>query len=184
MIVGGRARRMGGHPKCLIEIDGAPLLARLAGLLAPRCEIVRLIGDPQGPYAATGWPMLPDVIADRGPAGGLYTALKAAGDGWVFALAGDLPALDAATLDGLWAAREGAEVVLYHAEGRLQTLVGLWRAALHAPLGEALLEGGISLHGFARRRALRVLEGAAARPFTNINTFEGLADFLGRGEVG
>lgn len=135
---------MGGRAKGLFRVDGQTLLERLVAVLRPRCAALCLVGDPDGPYAALaradGLVVLPDLIPDRGPPGGVYTALDHARQhgpplDWVWTVAIDLPRFDAAalaTLDAARAEQPRADAVLYRLDGRLQPLASGWhpRAAL------------------------------------------------------
>ncbi len=171
ILVGGRARRLGGLNKGLLKLEGQSLLQRLLKLLRSRCDQLLLVGDPRGPYAQQGVPIYPDRIANLGAPGGLYTALHHAAPGWLLLLACDLPHLDEEILDRLLEARsDKEEVLLYEAGGRLQTLVGLWhRRSL--PQVERMLEEeqGCSMRRLAEALELKRLQ-ASPEPFFNLNT--------------
>ncbi len=187
LIAGGRARRLGGRPKGLSLVDGQPLIDRLGRLLAERCARVVIVGDPAGPYAGRGWPVIADLLAAGAP-GGVYTALRHAlspdeplsdapqsppdapgGPGWVYTLACDMPRLDRATLDHLWAAR-GGQATLFRAAGRRQPLAALWHTAA-APVFEAAFAHGRPGFGqlLAELQAVE-LDAPSAAPFANLNT--------------
>ena len=128
ILAGGHARRLGGRPKGLIEMGGRPLVDRLADLLRALDLTPVLIG--QGPhtaaYAARGLPHHPDLLPDRGPPGGVHTALALAPPGWIAVVSIDLPALDLATLTTLAAHRDHQHVVLARADGHRQPLAAWW----------------------------------------------------------
>lgn len=172
ILAGGAARRMGGRAKGLVEVDGVPVAARLRDLLDEVCDAVFVVGDPEGPYAALGLPVFPDLIPDKGAPGGVYTALRRAERGPVFVAACDLPHLDLATVTTLRDALGDHDVALYRA-GKRQFLAAWWQIRVADHL-EGLLRAGDP--GFAQALAgLDVNELAAdPRPFFNLNTPEDL----------
>ncbi|MEZ4473211.1 MAG: molybdenum cofactor guanylyltransferase [bacterium] len=172
LIAGGRARRMGGAPKGLITLDGQPILRRLLALLAPLPT--RIIGDPGGPYAGHGVPVLPDLLPGHGPPGGVHTALATAPPGWVFIASIDLPALDAASITALATRRDQQHAVLAIADDHVQPLAGWWHTRA-APLLEAgLLAGDRGFRPLLARLDVLTLPLPPA-PFRGLNTPEDVA---------
>jgi len=181
VLAGGRASRMGGAAKPLLELDGRSLLHRAVDAVAG-CSPVTIVAEV---LDAT----LPGVDWVRedppfgGPAAGIVAALASwpveGGPEWAFLLAADLAHPDAAVaaLDAASGARgaasDGAHLV--DPEGRAQWLAGRYRvdalraAAARLPAGgrdlpmRALL-GGLSL--------VRVEAPAAAS--LDIDTWEDL----------
>lgn len=165
IVAGGQARRLGGRVKGLIEVDGAPIIDRLLGLLADLDPVI--IGEPEGPYAGRAR-IIADTHPGSGAPGALRTALEHADD-WVFVCASDLPWLDRRTVDRLWGARrEGDLAVLAEAGGHLQPLAGWWHADALASVE------GASLKAMAASVNARCVPFADPRPFYNINTPEEL----------
>lgn len=84
VLAGGQSRRM-GQPKALLPLDGKPLVEHLIALLKQELKqeypghdnTVLVSGCPEpGLYRHLSVPVLSDVMADCGPLGGLYTALR------------------------------------------------------------------------------------------------------------
>ena len=74
VLVGGASRRM-GRPKALIEVDGAPMVVRVATALgAAGCTPVRLIGATRC-RRTSGITLVEDRWPGEGPLGGVITAL-------------------------------------------------------------------------------------------------------------
>ena len=163
------------------------MIDRLGRMLAERCDRVVIVGDPRGPYAGRGWPVVPDRV-DAGAPGGVYTALCAAlgpsdapldapqshqdvpgGPGWVYTLACDMPRLDRATLDRLWASR-GGQVTLFRADGRRQPLAGLWHTDARPTFAAAFARGRPGFGQLVGRLDAVELDAASAAPFANLNT--------------
>ena len=71
---GGQSRRF-GQDKALYELDGVPLLNRVADSLQHASP--RLLVAPAGRYRLDGWQTVPDLRPGQGPLAGLETALTA-----------------------------------------------------------------------------------------------------------
>src|SRR5271165_4394157 len=102
ILAGGRSSRM-GVDKALLEIDGQPLVSRVAREAAKVCAPVSLVGDP-AVYGHLGFPVIPDRFPGRGPLAGIEAALGATEADWNLLLACDMPALETAVLESLFAA--------------------------------------------------------------------------------
>ena len=102
VLTGGRSSRM-GRDKALLPIDGSLLVERTAEVVRAAAGSATLIGAP-GRYAHLGLPVLPDLVEDCGPIGGLHTALKATRADWNLVVACDMPSLNTGFLTDLLAA--------------------------------------------------------------------------------
>jgi len=171
ILAGGKAKRMSGRVKGLLRKDGVTLAARLAHELETVCDRVFFVGDPFGPYADLGWPVLPDVKRKKGAPGGVHAALSHAEPGWVFVTACDMPCLDAETVRNLARERGGHDVVLYRAGGRMQPLAAWWSTRAKDSIAALLPENP----GFSRVLAeldVCVVATDDATPFVNVNDWE------------
>ncbi|HLK45630.1 MAG TPA: NTP transferase domain-containing protein, partial [Acidimicrobiales bacterium] len=91
IFVGGRALRMDGRPKGLLEApDGGTLVERSSNLLRNLGAEIVLLGNADA-YGAVGLPILADDPVDIGPLGGLVSLLRFAGRRPALALACDMP---------------------------------------------------------------------------------------------
>ncbi len=91
VLTGGKSSRMGRN-KALLPLDGVALAARVAREVEAAAGTVTLLGEPDA-YAHLGWPVWRDLIPDRGPMGGLLTALSATEADWNLLAACDMPAI-------------------------------------------------------------------------------------------
>lgn len=185
VLSGGRSARMGGRNKALLPFRGAPLIARPLAVLRGVFAETAIISNEPAAYASFGARVIPDVIKDKGPLGGLHAALSACGGRAVFVAACDMPFLDGALarrLAGDWLAAGGG-VSVPKAGGLLEPLCAVYGAELAGPLAGFLLKNGdLSVRAFLRTVPVRVMdlgEGAQVRlAFDNLNSpedFERLA---------
>jgi molybdopterin-guanine dinucleotide biosynthesis protein A len=126
VLAGGRARRLGGRNKALLQVGGATLLDRLVAELTPR--VARVWISLAEPATWTALPALLDPEPDMGPLGGIAAGLAAA-PGWLLAVAVDMPYLRGEVLDLLLErARRGGnpDAIAFRLGGLPEPLVALW----------------------------------------------------------
>lgn len=179
VLAGGRSSRM-GTDKALLEIDGRPLLLRVADRLSQVCGSVAIIGNPDR-YANSGLRVVPDSFPGLGPLAGIEAALAATSAEANLIAACDMPSLDAGNLQALFEAG-GDCAIPQHADGKIEPLCAVYQRRCHARVRE-LLESGIRGVTEALRLletdgfALRYVQVTARETFANLNTPEDLARF-------
>jgi len=170
VLAGGAARRMGGADKPTIPVAGQSMLTRVLAAVHdadPQVVVGRVPPDLPVPVAST---------TEQPPGGGPVAAtadgieLVTAVVSFTALLAADLPLLTGEAIDVLRLTVESAPMqgaVYRDAEGRLQSLCGVWRtAALRDALQRVAEERG-SLHGapmHALMDQLRFIEVSWRRP--------------------
>jgi molybdenum cofactor guanylyltransferase len=163
-----------GADKALLPFRGGALGGHIAALVAAAAGSVTLIGDP-GKYGCLGYPVLPDRVPGRGPAGGIHTALHHTTAEWNLVTACDMPALSVDFLRRLLAAAEGGDAdALLPAgpSGQLEPLCAVYHRRCAGALARAL-DAGVrkvtdTLAGL-RLATFHVLDAAC---FQNLNTPE------------
>lgn len=140
VLAGGRARRLAGADKALLDLGEGPLLGRTLALLGPLTTGVAVIGDPHR-YTDLGVPVHPDLRPGCGPLGGLETALRVSDAPHVLLLACDLPFVGEHLLEALLEAPEGPDVVVPHRRGVDETLCARYSLRLLSAV-EASLDAG------------------------------------------
>ncbi|MDP5307933.1 molybdenum cofactor guanylyltransferase MobA [Paracoccus sp. 2205BS29-5] len=182
ILAGGRARRMGGGDKGLLDIGGTAILARVIAALRSQAHPVAINanGDPAR-LAGFGLPVLGDGLPDQpGPLAGILAGLDWAarlGAPAVVSVAADMPFLPGDLVARLRASAPGIQAAMAAgraANGSLRShpTCALWPVALRADLRAQLVAGGRRLHDFALRHAAIpvVWDHAPIDPFFNVNT--------------
>ncbi|MEO0913483.1 MAG: molybdenum cofactor guanylyltransferase MobA [Pseudomonadota bacterium] len=197
ILAGGQATRMGGGDKCLLKLQGRPLLDHILERLRSQAAHIALNanGDPAR-FKAWGLPVLPDSVADHpGPLAGVLAGLDYAatqGADTILTVAGDTPFFPHDLAARLEAARREAKTPLAMAttpgEGRhlnRHPTFGLWPVSLREDLRAALHSGTRKIiawtdpHGCAKAHF-----EDSPDPFFNINTPEDLAEAQTRVQTG
>ncbi len=190
ILAGGKATRMGGGDKALLEIGGQSLLARVFERLAPQVGplAINANGDPSR-FGGYGLPVIADTVEGFvGPLGGVLAGLRwAAGLGasHIVTAAGDTPFFPTDLAARLRAAAEekGQPIALAATTDPERGLsehptFGWWPVSLADDLEEALTVGNMrkvivwtSRHGATRA----LFDDCGPYPFFNVNTPEDLA---------
>ncbi len=178
VLVGGKSSRF-GRDKALIEVDGKPLAAHVAGIADQVADHVTFVGDPTR-YEHLGLPVIPDAVLGFGPAAGVAAALAHTSAKWNLIVACDMPRLQVEFLRYLFEAAESSEaqaVVPVQPDGREQPLCAVYSDSLKEPF-QAAVAGGVRRVGAVLEplnvRYLAPREYARIDPsgdvFANVNT--------------
>ena len=179
VLAGGRATRMGGVDKGLVEFAGRTLVERVIGRLAPQVGSLMISANRNiDTYRALGFPVLLDAADGLepfpGPLAGLLAGLRAATTPWLAAVPCDAPFLPLDLVRRLLASLGSARAAMASVGDRAEPLFCLLHVGLADPLASALANG--------ERRAETWLRGVGAAPavflqpesFANLNTLQEL----------
>jgi molybdopterin-guanine dinucleotide biosynthesis protein A len=182
LVAGGRASRLGGVPKGLLELDGEPLVARALRVFEGLFAESLVVANDGTPYARFGARVVPDVVAGKGAPGGLHAALCAARTGWIFTAACDMPFLAAGPIAALAAERGDAPAAAVIWRGRLEPLHAFWSRRCLGTLEGLLRDGDPSMWRVASAVGARFVTeerwraiDPEGRAFANANAPEDLA---------
>lgn len=182
VMAGGKSRRF-GRDKALLVIQGETLLARALRMLRQATAEQFILGPPERSAQAPGTLVLPDEVANSGPLGGIYTALRAAAHDRLLVVACDMPFLNVALLQFLLSLAEDADVVLPRIGGRSEQLHAVYRRTCIAPIAEQLESGDFKIDRFFDRVRVRTVDedelrsyDPDLRSFRNVNTPEDWAE--------
>jgi len=178
ILAGGRARRMGGQDKGLVEVNGAPMVAYVARALRP--QVGRLLINANRNVEAYARVSGCEVVSDRlqgfaGPLAGMASAFDRARGRYLLTVPCDSPLIPGDLAERLHGAlaEAGAEIAVAHDGERMQPVFALIDRDLQASLEAFLARGGRKIDAWyaAHRVALADLSD---RPetFLNVNTPE------------
>ena len=187
ILAGGKASRMGGGDKPLLDVGGSSMLARVIASLRPDTVSVAISanGDPAR-FAAFALPVVPDgAFEGEGPLAGLLAGLDWAATLHASALLtvpGDTPFIPSGLASALTPPPACA------ASGdRAHHLVALWPVACRDDLRRLLsVPGRRNVEHFARLIGMRRVDFPLAKwdAFVNVNTPDDLALARGIAERG
>jgi molybdopterin-guanine dinucleotide biosynthesis protein A len=181
VLAGGRSSRM-GREKGLVEFRGKPFIQYGIDLLSLYTDQI-LISSGNPDYLPFGLELVPDGVADQGPAAGLAASLKQSKTDWNLVVACDLPFLEPELIDRLLEnAKDCLAVIPVHG-GVSEPLAGLYHRDLGKIFEEAVSTGNLALHKILRTRSVHYLEtdlllGKYPNLFANFNTLREMGPFL------
>jgi len=179
ILAGGRSSRMGGGDKCLLPLDGKPMLAHVLDRVSPQASAILINSNsPPDLFADFGWPVLPDVIAGfHGPLAGLLTGMTwaaQAGAAHLLSVPCDTPFLPMDLVRRFGAGLASSDIAIARDKVRRHPVIGLWPTALAPRLARDFEQNGIrSVHQWLRGQSVREVSFDAAQ-FRNINTRDDL----------
>ena len=175
ILAGGRATRMGGIDKALLQIGGHTLIQHVINRLTPLPTAISANGDPAR-YAHLALPILPDTVTGRGPLAGVLRGLNWAatlGAHTLLTVPADTPFIPADLATRLGAAPAWAE----SATG-LHPLVAVWPVACRDSLALWLANQlSCRVRAYGGTIGMRtVFFDDTPDPFLNVNTREDLEE--------
>ena len=176
VLAGGRARRMGGEDKGLVEVAGKPMVAHTIDALRPQTtEVIVNANRNAGAYRAiTGCRVIADTVGDfAGPLAGMASALEASTTRLLLTAPCDSPLVTGALGPRLHAAmmRGGAEVAIAHDGERMQPVFALLSRRLLPDLLAFLAAGERKIDAwYATRHAVTADFSDILDTFLNVNT--------------
>ncbi|MDP9321257.1 MAG: molybdenum cofactor guanylyltransferase [Chloroflexota bacterium] len=183
IMAGGQSKRM-GQDKAWIELDGEPLIKRVADVLAALAdEVIVVANDPR--YESLGLRVVRDRWPQGGALGGIATGIGAATHDTVLVAACDMPFLSVDVWRVLLGHAGEADVVIPKIGGEYETMHALYTKACVPQMARAIAENRLRVISFFDQvRVLPIEEpelraaDPTLRSFTNVNTPEELASAL------
>lgn len=175
ILAGGRATRMGGQDKGLVELAGRPMVEYVLDALRPQAAQVLINANRNlETYARYGAP----VVRDReggflGPLAGMAGMLAAAETEWLLTAPCDSPQVPDDLGPRLWqaVARGRADIGVAHSGERLEPVFALLRCALLPSLEAYLAAGERKIDRWYRQQRMAEADFSdCAGMFINVNT--------------
>jgi molybdenum cofactor guanylyltransferase len=175
ILAGGKARRMGGEDKGLIELHGRPLIDYIMAGLRPQAGHVIVNANRNlDRYREFGYPVVADMMGDFfGPLVGIASGMQAADTPLILAVPCDSPFVPEQLCDTLRheMEKEDAEISVAHDGIRMQPVFALLRCELLPSLLAYLREGGRKIDTWYAQHRLALADFSATPDvFLNMNT--------------
>ena len=176
VLAGGRARRMGGGDKGLVEVAGRPMVAHAVRALRPQAAEVMVNANRNAAQyrAITASRVVADTVGGfAGPLAGMASALEASTARFLLTAPCDSPLVAPHLGPRLHAAlaRGGAEIAAAHDGERLQPVFALLTRGVLPGLLAFLATGGRKIDAwYATRHTVTADFSDAPDTFLNVNT--------------
>ncbi len=180
ILAGGKARRMGGRDKGLIELCGRPMIAHALAAIAPQVDALLVNANRHlDRYRECGEPYGADVVSDtldgyQGPLAGIARGLAVCATDFMVCAPCDSPLVSDDLVARLEAARRATEAEISVAFcGRLQPVFALLPTALLPSLEAYLASGERKIdRWYDRHRVAEADFSDRPEQFLNVNTPE------------
>ena len=183
VLAGGKAKRMQGANKALLKHNGVTFVEQIIENLSLRFGETIIISNDNEIGKVTQCPIYKDIIRDKGPLGGIHSALINALNPAVFIVSCDMPFANAGVLDKITeqASIENYEAVVPIYKGRMEPLFAFYSANTINRLTGILNGGSLSVKAFLEKINTKYVKLPATdehdRCFTNINTIKDYNQF-------
>ncbi len=128
IMAGGKSLRMGEDKACL-KIGSLSAVEFQLQRLRPLFKEIILSTNTPGRFKALDIPAVPDLIHDKGPLGGIYTALTKIENPYLFAIACDMPFVNRELIEYMRERSEGYDVIVPETERGLEPLHAIYSRA-------------------------------------------------------
>lgn len=138
IIAGGESRRF-GSPKYMAKFRGKMLIEYSIQLAQNLTDQLLLIANDPEFETTLKLPPFSDLIPNKGPLGGILTALIKIQSDWLFVLPVDMPLLQPDIYFKLWQNRIDARPVVARSSKGIESMVSLWHRS-HQSFIEKLIQ--------------------------------------------
>jgi molybdopterin-guanine dinucleotide biosynthesis protein A len=111
ILAGGHSSRMGRN-KAFIKINRRPIIERIIERVQPLADDILIVTNKPTQYTHLGLHTYTDVIPNKGPLGGLFTAIHWSPGDYTLVVSCDQPFLNTTLLQSLIDLRNGYDVVV------------------------------------------------------------------------
>ncbi len=174
ILAGGKSQRM-GTDKGLLLLKGKPFVTHIYEALKPIVGDNIVVVSSNADYDALGYNRIEDMIADKGPVGGLYTALKQSKTKFNLVLSVDVPLVSTELLQWLVAKHEDSFMVTQvQVQDKESPLIAVYDRSIRILLGEHLAGNQLKLRDVIAEVNHQTLEVPSkwSKQVQNINTEE------------
>jgi len=175
ILAGGLGRRMGGEDKGLLELDGIPLVQRIATVLEPQVGSLLINANRNlERYRGFGYPVIEDGVGDfSGPLAGIASVLQTIETPYLLAVPCDSPLLPPDLVQRLFQAldRDQTRIAVAHDGTRMQPVFNLLARELLPDLLSYIDDGGRRMGHWCREQHAACADFSDhPEAFLNLNT--------------
>lgn len=175
VLAGGKSKRM-GTDKGLVKFKGNPMISHIIEIL-DKLNLKTSIVSSNEEYLKFGKPVYKDVIPNKGPLGGLYTALEYSQAPMVLLLACDMPSINRKGIQSLMTVAEPGKIAIATDRTQISPLFACYPRSLKDKVANALLADELKMQDFISKQSHVVLDLNSlgnTEILQNLNTLEEL----------
>jgi len=168
LLAGGKNSRMGGFTKSFLKFKDEYFLQRTLEEFNDFHKIV-IISNEKNLYKEYQVETFEDLIKEKGPLGGIYTALSSIKDS-CFIAACDMPFLDKQKIIEIYDQLDNYDAVIPMYKGRPQPLCALYNISVLKYIKEAIDNDDLKIMIPLKKAKVKFVEIDDDKLFVNINT--------------
>lgn len=173
IIAGGKSSRMGSD-KGLLLLHNKPIILHVIENLKQSVNELVIISNINE-YQEFGFPVIPDLIKEKGPAGGIHSALSHSTVNRNFIVSCDMPFINPHTINFMIENSALDQITLPIRLNKIETLFGVYTTDCLPKWGELIQQGNTKLQEMVRNFKLNIIEVEKIiefdkNTFLNINT--------------
>lgn len=173
ILAGGKSSRMGSD-KGLINFKGKPMIQHIIDTLESMNVPIIIIANNDA-YRDFGYPVFKDIIPEKGPIGGIYTALRHSDNDKNIVVSCDTPFVSNSLLQLLLDNSENQLVTIPEFEGQEHPLIGIYDKKAIDVFKTQLANDDLKLRTANKKLNVNVVSTTEipkmmGRMFNNINT--------------
>ena len=177
ILAGGKARRMDGEDKGLINLNGRALIDYIISALRPQAGDILINANRNlQQYGRYGLPVVVDMLGDYfGPLVGMATGMHTTDRPYIVTVPCDSPFIPGTLVESLYRSLvdQQADISVAHDGTRMQPVFALLRCELLPDLLDYLDEGGRKIDTWYDRQRLAIADFSnTPDTFLNLNTPE------------
>ena len=178
ILAGGKSSRM-GFDKGLALLNGKPMIQHMITVIEKLgIELIIISNNPA--YKAFGYPVYEDVIPEKGPAGGIFTALECSTTDLNLILSCDAPYINSDVLNALISKSRNKDITIAEHEGVEYPLIGVYSKSVKNVFRKNVEQNKLKLRSICSELEANIVSfplgshGVDDNTFNNINTQEQL----------
>ena len=177
ILCGGKSSRMQSE-KGLVLFQDKPFIEHIIQAILPISDQIKLITATKE-YDYLPYQKIPDIILDKGPLGGIYTALTNSETEFNLILSCDIPLISTELLSELISKHNNeAEITVFASESRLHPLIGIYSKKVLPVIKSAIDNDQLKMMDLIAAIPHQILNIDESENFhlTNINSVDELND--------
>ncbi|MDR7211120.1 molybdenum cofactor guanylyltransferase [Flavobacterium piscis] len=177
ILCGGKSSRMQSE-KGLVLFQDKPFIEHIIHAILPITENILFVTNSKE-YDYLPYSKITDIIADKGPLGGIYSALSNSETEFNLILSCDIPLISTQLLTELISKHnEEAEITVFATESRLHPLIGIYSKKLLPIIKDTIEADDLKMMNFLAKVPHQIIKIEESENFhlTNINSVDELND--------
>ncbi|KAF2333574.1 molybdenum cofactor guanylyltransferase [Flavobacterium ginsenosidimutans] len=177
ILCGGKSTRMQSE-KGLVLFQDKPFIEHIIQAILPITDQIKLITASKE-YDYLEYEKIPDLIVDKGPLGGIYTALSHSETEFNLILSCDIPLISTELLQELISKHtQEAGITVFASESKTHPLIGIYSKSIVPVIKEAIDSNELKMMDLLAKLPHQIINIEESENFhlTNINSADELND--------